>query len=91
MKKLGTINILYFLTSRVDCIVYRIEIYIILFVPGTLYFEVQDTLRVEGRLHANGEPGQRSSGGGGAGGSMLMYIGHLDGSGSIEVTGGNGK
>ena len=86
MKKLGKISIHYIITFTVDCIV----IYVILFLSGALYFEVQDTLRVEGRLHANGEPGQRSSGGG-AGGSMLMYVGHLDGSGSIEVTGGNGK
>ncbi len=55
-----------------------------------MLIEVQDTLRVEGRLHANGEPGKGSSGGG-SGGSILMFVGHVDGGGSIETSGGNGK
>ena len=52
---------------------------------------VSDILRVEGRLHANGEAGQGSRGGGGAGGSLWMNVKHLDGEGSIEVTGGRGE
>lgn len=52
---------------------------------------ITDVLRVEGRLHANGEAGQGETGGGGAGGSIQMIVQHLDGEGSIEVTGGRGK
>ncbi|XP_071498055.1 uncharacterized protein [Diadema antillarum] len=56
---------------------------------GTMMLHVNDTLRVEGRLHANGEDGQAGSGGG-AGGSLLLDVFHLDGSGSIEARGGDG-
>jgi hypothetical protein len=52
---------------------------------------VSNILRVEGRLHANGEAGQGQTGGGGAGGSIWMNVKHLDGEGSIEVTGGRGQ
>ena len=55
-----------------------------------MWLRVNDTLRVEGRLHANGEDGYGRSGGG-AGGSLLIDAFHLDGSGSIEVTGGSGE
>lgn len=51
---------------------------------------IQETLRVEGRLHANGEGGHGQTGGGGAGGSIYLKVKHLDGSGSIEATGGRG-
>ena len=54
-----------------------------------MHFNISNELRVEGRLHANGEPG-RSNSGGGAGGSIYINVGHLDGGGSIEVTGGTG-
>ena len=50
-----------------------------------------ETLRVEGRLHASGEAGQGSTGGGGAGGSILAYVHNFDGEGEIAVTGGKGK
>ena len=50
-----------------------------------------ETLRVEGRLHAVGEAGQGSTGGGGAGGSILAYVHNFDGEGVIDVTGGKGK
>lgn len=56
-----------------------------------IHLNVSDVLRVEGRLHANGEEGQGQSGGGGAGGSIWMNIKRLEGEGSIEVTGGRGK
>lgn len=56
-----------------------------------IHLNVSDVLRVEGRLHANGEGGQGQSGGGGAGGSIWMNIKRLEGEGSIEVTGGRGK
>ena len=46
---------------------------------------VSDTLRVEGRLHANGEEGQGSNAGGGAGGSLYFEVNHFDGEGSVEV------
>ena len=52
---------------------------------------IVDELRVEGRLHANAESGGGYTGGGGAGGSILVYVKHLDGEGSIEATGGRGK
>ena len=52
--------------------------------------DIKETLRVEGRLHANGEEGQGQTGGGGAGGSLYLKVKHLDGSGSIEATGGRG-
>ncbi|XP_070535280.1 uncharacterized protein [Ptychodera flava] len=58
---------------------------------GMIHLEVHDTLRVEGRLHANGEDGRHDSdgsGGGGAGGSIMAHVGHLDGSGTVEVNGG---
>ena len=54
-----------------------------------MLFYINDTLRVEGRLHTNGEAGS-SGAGGGAGGSLLIYAFHLDGSGSIESNGGDG-
>lgn len=52
---------------------------------------ISDELRVEGRLHSNGEPGGGSRGGAGAGGSIYVVVGHLDGAGSIETVGGAGK
>ena len=48
-------------------------------------------MRIEGRLHSNGEPGEGSTGGGGAGGSILAYVVNFDGEGSIEATGGGGE
>jgi len=50
-----------------------------------------DELRVEGRLHSNGETGTNSQSGGGAGGSLYLSVNHLDGQGSIETTGGDGQ
>ena len=58
---------------------------------GDIQFEVEHTVRIEGRLSANGEDGQHSSGGGGAGGSIWGKIQHLDGEGSLEVKGGDGN
>ena len=57
---------------------------------GIFLLRVGETMRVEGRLHANGETGS-GSGGGGAGGAILAYIKHLDGEGSLEVVGGRGR
>jgi hypothetical protein len=56
-----------------------------------MHFEILDELRVEGRLHANGEHGQGSTAGGGAGGTIMVEVDHLDGEGSIEVIGGDGN
>nr|XP_054759184.1 uncharacterized protein LOC129265193 [Lytechinus pictus] len=55
---------------------------------GSMWLLVNDTLRVEGLLHANGEDGYARSGGG-SGGSLLLDVFHLDGSGIIEVRGGS--
>lgn len=55
-----------------------------------MYLFVYDELRVEGRLHSNGEEGGDSKAGGGAGGSVYIDVNHLDGTGSIEATGGAG-
>lgn len=52
---------------------------------------IKDELRVEGRLHSNGEQGGNSKAGGGAGGSLYLSVYHLDGTGKIEATGGAGK
>ena len=52
---------------------------------------VYETMRIEGRLHSNGESGQGNTGGGGAGGSILAYVTNFDGEGSIEATGGRGR
>lgn len=60
-------------------------------VSGVIYLYIQDELRVEGRLHSNGEMGSDSKAGGGAGGSLYISVNHLDGTGSIEATGGAGK
>lgn len=51
---------------------------------------ISDELRVEGRLHSNGERGGGTTGGAGAGGSIYVVVGHLDGAGSIETFGGPG-
>lgn len=65
-------------------------IMIILF-PGIIHMYIKDELRVEGRLHSNGERGGDNKAGGGAGGSLYISANHLDGTGSIEVTGGAGR
>jgi len=59
--------------------------------PGIIYMYIVDELRVEGRLHSNGETGPSSQSGGGAGGSLYLSVNHLDGTGSIEATGGDGQ
>lgn len=58
---------------------------------GIMYLFIEDELRVEGRLHSNGEKGGNSKAGGGAGGSIYLSVNHLDGTGKIEATGGNGN
>lgn len=62
-----------------------------IFITGIIYLYVEDELRVEGRLHSNGETGGDSKAGGGAGGSLYISVNHLDGTGTIEVTGGAGN
>lgn len=50
---------------------------------------VEDTIRVEGELRVNGEAGTGYTGGG-SGGSILGYINHIDGAGSVQAVGGRG-
>ncbi|WAR26294.1 hypothetical protein MAR_011998 [Mya arenaria] len=57
---------------------------------GIIYMYIEDELRVEGRLHSNGEVGSNNQAGGGAGGSLYLNVNHLDGTGFIETTGGDG-
>ncbi|XP_076091132.1 uncharacterized protein LOC143063055 [Mytilus galloprovincialis] len=57
---------------------------------GIIHMYISDELRVEGRLHSNGETGGGTTGGAGAGGSIYVVVGHLDGAGSIETFGGAG-
>ncbi|PIK61100.1 hypothetical protein BSL78_01925 [Apostichopus japonicus] len=54
---------------------------------GTILMTIRDTLRVEGELRVNGEAGTGYSGGG-SGGSILGYLNHLDGAGSVQALGG---
>ena len=54
---------------------------------GVFKFQVQEYMRIEGKLSANGEPGS-NNGGGGAGGSIWCEVKHFDGEGTVEVTGG---
>ena len=58
---------------------------------GIIHMYISDELRVEGRLHSNGEIGRGTTGGAGAGGSIYVVVGHLDGAGSFETFGGSGK
>ena len=55
---------------------------------GHVIFDVSNVLRLEGRIHANGE--RPSDGGGGAGGSIVIRALNFDGEGSVEVNGGTG-
>ena len=59
---------------------------------GILLLDVATMLRLEGRVHANGESAAGSSirGGGGAGGSIAINALNFDGEGSVEVNGGKG-
>ena len=79
------------ITKDVLCDLTILDMMVILqFHTGIIHMDVWDEVRVEGRLHSNGEAGAGSSAGGGAGGSIQIRVGHLDGAGSIETVGGNG-
>ncbi|PIK33352.1 hypothetical protein BSL78_29825 [Apostichopus japonicus] len=56
---------------------------------GTLLMTVRNTLRVEGELRVNAEAGTGYCGGG-SGGSILGYVNHIDGAGTIQALGGIG-
>lgn len=58
---------------------------------GRIVFEISDMLRLEGHVHADGEPGSRSSdpSGGGAGGSIVIRSFKFDGEGTVSVNGGS--
>ena len=57
---------------------------------GRIVFEISEMLRLEGRVHASGEPrsGDNPSGGG-AGGSIVIRALNFDGEGSVTVNGGS--
>lgn len=57
---------------------------------GTLLMTVRNTLRVEGELRVNAEAGTGYCGGG-SGGSILGYVNHIDGAGTIQALGGIGN
>ena len=58
---------------------------------GRIVFEISEMLRLEGLVHANGEPGSRNSNasGGGAGGSIVIRALNFDGEGTVSVNGGS--
>jgi len=61
---------------------------------GAIKLVVKGTLLVDGNLSANGTDGGNggsvnASGGGGSGGSILVYTGQFDGTGTISANGGN--
>lgn len=58
---------------------------------GRIVFEISQMLRLEGRVHANGEPGSDNSdgSGGGAGGSIVIRALNFDGEGTVSVNGGS--
>ena len=57
---------------------------------GRIVFEISEMLRLEGRVHANGESRSSSNpSGGGAGGSIVIRALNFDGEGSVTVNGGS--
>lgn len=58
---------------------------------GRIVFEISEMLRLEGLVHANGEPGSENSdaSGGGAGGSIVIRALNFDGEGTVSVNGGS--
>jgi hypothetical protein len=58
---------------------------------GVIRLTVTDLLNVEGRISANGVSGTNSGAGGGSGGSILLNVGTLAGSGIISANGGPGS
>ena len=57
---------------------------------GVIRLSVSGTLKVDGRISANGGNGSGSGGGGGSGGNISLSVGTLSGSGPITANGGNG-
>ena len=57
---------------------------------GALQFTVANTLRVDGRLSANGTTGPGQGSGGGSGGSLALTVGTVSGAGIISANGGSG-
>ena len=62
---------------------------------GRIVFKVFEMLRLEGRVHADGEAGRGNDnagagGAGGAGGSIVIRTLNFDGEGSVTVNGGSG-
>ena len=56
---------------------------------GRIVFEISEMLRLEGLVHANGEPGSSNASGGGAGGSIVIRALNFDGDGTVSVNGGS--
>ena len=57
---------------------------------GAVQMIVGGTLRVDGALSANGNPGLQDDSGGGSGGSVWITAGAVTGSGNLSATGGDG-
>lgn len=58
---------------------------------GVISLTVNGTLTLNGALSVNGIAGLSSSGGGGSGGSVYLFLGTLAGSGNISANGGAGR
>ena len=58
---------------------------------GRLWFNITDTIDVDGVVSANGVSGVGSSSGGGSGGSLWMYCNTIKGYGKITAHGGDGE
>ncbi|HMP96754.1 MAG TPA: Ig-like domain-containing protein [Kiritimatiellia bacterium] len=58
---------------------------------GRITLDVRDSLTLDGFVLANGQAGSSWSSGGGSGGSVLLRVGMLDGSGRIQANGGGNE
>jgi hypothetical protein len=58
---------------------------------GRITLAVSDTLTVDGFVQANGQAGSGFSSGGGSGGSVLLRVGTLNGTGRLQANGGGNE
>lgn len=57
---------------------------------GVLNINVHDSIRIDGLIHANAQPGEMRSGGG-SGGSIMINTRHIWGYGYVQVHGGSAE